>query len=349
MAYVPILKGKRGEFTALGQMEPGVQAEVHPIMEVVHDERLRDVMETFRKNAWSQLPQGLDIAVDCGGLWHHGVVGGVWTGRPMNWLSEAFGAWLLALIPVFRPYDPPGLLTEVRDVQRAHRRGAVLRVDVFLVPVGSSAMSREVRTALRAVHLAPEQVDLVLDAGHVSGDTAVIDAFAPMLDALRWARQATWRNVVLAAGAFPKTLRKLVRGIPNRMHRWDAALWRKVVNSTDGMPPHFGDYGVTHPVAPRRGRGSIPNIRYTVGEDWQVYVAPQTLPGNDDFFVIARELLRSEYWPARGEATSWGDAELARCARGQRAKAGGGAEWRAWATSHHLAVTAEALRTTGQP
>ncbi|WP_394813230.1 beta family protein [Streptomyces johnsoniae] len=76
---------------------------------------------------------------------------------------------------------------------------------------------------------------------------------------------------------------------------------------------------------------------------------PSDASGNDDLFTIARELLRSEHWPASGEATSWGDAELAKCARGERPKAGSGAEWRAWATSHHLAVTAEALRTMGQP
>lgn len=350
MAYVPILKGRRGEFTALGQMEPAVQAHVHPIMEVVPDERLRDVMETFRGNAWNQLPPGLDIAVDCGSLWHHGRVGGVWTGRPMNWISEAFGAWLLALIPVFRSEDPRGALEEVRHVQRAHGCGAVLRVDAFdVAALGLPAVSNRIRGALRTVRVAPEQVDLVLDAGHVPGNAAVAEALPPVLDAVRWARRAAWRNVVVAAGAFPRSMRQLARGVPNRVHRWETELWRRVARAADGRPPHFGDYGVTHAALPRRGRGSIPNIRYTVGQDWQVYVAPRTLPGNDDFFVIARQLLRSEYWPALGERTSWGDAELARCARRERARAGTGWEWRAWATSHHLSVVTEALRTTGLP
>ncbi|GAA2609886.1 hypothetical protein [Streptomyces axinellae] len=132
MAYVPTLKGKRGEFTALGQIKPDEQVEVRPIMEVVLDERLRDVVETFRKNAWNQLPKGLDIAVDCGGLWHHGAVGGVWTGRPMNWISEASGARMLALIPAFRPDDPLGALARAwgghvvgrRRVGEVRARGA---------------------------------------------------------------------------------------------------------------------------------------------------------------------------------------------------------------------------------
>ncbi|RMI37162.1 beta family protein [Streptomyces triticirhizae] len=349
MLYVPILKGKRGEFTALGKMEPEVRAGVHPIMEVVHDERLRDVLETFYDNARRRLPKGLDIAVDCGDLWHHGPVGGVWNGRPLSWLSEAFGAWLLTLVPVFRPHDASGALAEVRDVQRAHGRGAVLRVDAFDIPANLGMASRHVGAVLRTVRLAPEQVDLVLDAGHVADDAAVAGAVPPVAHALRWARQAPWRSAVVAAGAFPKSVRWMARGGPTRVHRWDAALWREVARESEGGQPHFGDYGVAH-VAPSRGRRRpVPHIRYTVGEDWQVYVAEKRLPGNDDFFTISRDLLESEHWPARGAATSWGDAQLARCARGERAKAGNATEWRAWATSHHLAVTTEALRTMGQP
>ncbi|WP_190232743.1 beta family protein [Streptomyces avicenniae] len=348
MAYVPILKGKRGELTALGRMTPDVRAGILPILEVAHGERPQKGVETFLTNARSRLPTELDVAVDCADLWRHGAVGEVLAGRPMTWIGEEFGAWPVALLPVFRADDPPEALAEVRDVQRAHGRGAVLRVDALAAP----AAALHVPDALRAVDLAPEQVDLVLDAGHVSGDAAVAEALPPMLDALHRARRAPWRAVVVASGAFPQTLGNLARGdVPNRLHRWDAALWRKVASATDGgPPPYFGDYGVSHTAMPPPDRrGGIPNIRYTVGEDWQVRVARRRLPGNDDFFTIARDLLRSEHWPPRGEDTSWGDGELARCARRERPKAGNGTDWRAWTTSHHLAVVTDSLRTMDQP
>jgi len=349
MAYVPILKGKRGEFTALRNVSPRTQVDIRPVLEVVPDGRLRDVMETFRQHAWDQLPRGLEVAVDCGALWQAGRVGGVFTGHSMNWLSEAFGAWLLPMVPVFRPHDPPGCLAEIRDVQRAHGLGAVLRLDVLGLPEDLAAGSRTVHGVLHTVRLAPEQVDLLLDAGHVAGDAGVAQAVPAMLHALDWARRAPWRHTVVAAGAFPRSLRGLPRGRPNRLHRWDAELWRKVARSFEDVPPDFGDYGVSHPAMPTGGWRANPNLRYTAGEDWQVYVESRQRPGNDDFFTICRHLVGSPYWPAHGAAASWGDAHIDLCARGARSKAGGPTEWRAWATSHHLAVVTDALQSVGEP
>ncbi|MEU8460125.1 hypothetical protein [Streptomyces sp. NPDC029003] len=67
-----------------------------------------------------------------------------------------------------------------------------------------------------------------------------------------------------------------------------------------------------------------------------------------------RRLLRAQRGPGRvlvlargGARTSWGDARLEECATRQRAKAGGSTEWRAWGTSHHLAVVARSLMTAG--
>ena len=66
--------------------------------------------------------------------------------------------------------------------------------------------------------------------------------------------------------------------------------------------------------------------------------SPRVRSGNDDFFALSADLVDSAYWPATGARTSWGDAPLHECAHRQRPKAGGGTQWRAWATSHHLAV-----------
>jgi hypothetical protein len=348
MAYVPILKGKFGEFLALGKMTAEVQARVRPVLEVVvGDARVHDVLETFREHAWRQLPRGLAVAVDCGALWESGPVGGVWTGHSLNWLSEAFGAWLLPLIPVFRPDDPAGSLREVRDVQRAHDEGALLRLHVR-PGTDTLEVQRSVRTALGHVRLAPERVDLVFDAGFVSGDTAVTGALPFMLNTLDWARTIPWRSITAASGAFPRSVANLPRERPNLLRRWDAALWRKVSGSTDGPPPDFGDYGVSHPVAPpRAGHSTIPHLRYTVEEDWVVHVADRQSSGNDDFFRICRALVQSDDWPDHAESLSWGDAQIAICARQGRLKAATATYWRAWATSHHLATVTDSLRTLG--
>lgn len=350
MAYVPILKGKLGEFIALGHMAPEVQASVRPVMEVVPDGEVRDILETFRRHACDQLPPGLDLAVDCGALWQHGPVGGGWQGPPLSWLSEAFGFWLLTLIPVFRPDDPKRALAEVRDVQRMHGGGAVMRLGSDRLPADLAQADRQTAETLSWLSLAPEETDLLLDSGHISGDAAVADAVPRVLHALRWASRTSWRSVTVASGAFPSTLRGLPRERLHALHRWDAALWRKAAHAFHGRTPDFGDYGITHTamsVAP--GRRAAPNLRYTVGEDWAVAVAHNHHPGNDGFFALCEDLRHSDLWPAHGESISWGDAQLDLCAGRRRRKAGRPADWRAWATSHHLAVVTGSLRTLGLP
>lgn len=53
MAYVPILKGKAGEFRALGHVSQEVQTQIRPVMEVVPDYELRNLLETFCRGSGS--------------------------------------------------------------------------------------------------------------------------------------------------------------------------------------------------------------------------------------------------------------------------------------------------------
>lgn len=95
---------------------------------------------------------------------------------------------------------------------------------------------------------------------------------------------------------------------------------------------------------PIQSRGTPdPNMRYTTPDDWQVFVYPRVRAGNDDFFTLSRDLVSSPHWMPTGRQTSWGDEQLHACATRQRPKAGGGTQWRAWATSHHLAVVTGGL------
>ncbi|MFJ3901133.1 hypothetical protein [Streptomyces sp. NPDC090025] len=70
-----------------------------------------------------------------------------------------------------------------------------------------------------------------------------------------------------------------------------------------------------------------------------------------DRAVLALHALRPWRWRhnltafprSRSTAVIHHDAQLVDCATGRRPKAGGGTEWRAWATSHHLALVTSRL------
>ena len=349
MAYVPILKGKAGEFLALGHVSSEVQAQIRPVMEIVPDFELRDLLETFCEHAMEHVPSGMVLTVDCGALPFVRVLEGD-AGGPVARVSESLALRGVAMCPVFRCADPTEALTEVAKVAAAHRQGACLRFSTAVDLSDLIPDRQHIRDLLRAVQLEPQEVDLLVDAGPVhSGRTreALAEQIAEALNSLsRW----PWRHLCVAAGAFPVNLTGFPRGTVTPVVREDARLWREVVEKWRGRRPDFGDFGVTYPRILPKSRGTPdPNMRYTTATEWQVFVYPRLRQGNDDFFILSQDLVNSPYWPVTGAATSWGDARLQECAQRKRQKAGGGTEWRAWATSHHLAVVTSHLTATGHP
>ncbi|MFB7370326.1 beta family protein [Streptomyces sp. NPDC056222] len=349
LAYVPILKGKAGEFSALGHVTPAVRSCIRPVMELVPDPDVRDVLETFCDRAMDAVPQGTVLTVDSGALPTGRVLEGD-AGGPVTRLSESLGFRGVAMCPVVRHTDERDVLVEAARAATEHQRGACLRVSVALDSPQCLPGHAQIRGLLKVLRLEPEEVDLLIDAGPVDSEMERDRLAGRAVLALERLASWGWRHECVAAGAFPVNLTGFPRGQATPVVRRDAQLWRRVLNGYCGQTPDFGDFGVTHPRMPVRSRGTPdPNMRYTTPDAWQVFVYPRVRSGNDDFFVLSADLVDSPHWPATGARTSWGDARLNECANRQRLKAGGGTEWRAWATSHHLALVSSHLATFGHP
>ncbi|MFE5483390.1 hypothetical protein [Streptomyces sp. NPDC056527] len=349
LAYVPILKGKAGEFSALGHVTPAVRSHIRPVMELVPDPDVRDALETFCDRAMDAVPQDAVLTVDSGAIPAVRVLEGD-AGGPTARLSESLGFRGVAMCPVVRHTDERDALVEAARAAAEHERGACLRVSVAVDSPQCLPDHAQIRALLRVLRLEPEEMDLLIDAGPVESEIErdrLADRAVLALEALAsWG----WRHECVAAGAFPVNLTGFPRGRATPVTRRDAQLWRRVLDGYCGRSPDFGDFGVTHPRMPVNSRGTPdPNMRYTTPDAWQVFVYPRVRSGNDDFFLLSADLVDSPHWPATGARTSWGDARLKECANRQRRKAGGGTEWRAWATSHHLAVVSSNLATLGHP
>ncbi|MEV0601012.1 hypothetical protein AB0I82_17180 [Streptomyces sp. NPDC050315] len=349
MAYVPILKGKEGEFLALGHAAPEVRTGIRPVMEVVPDPDLRDLLETFCDHAMEYVPNGMVLTVDCGALPSVRVLQGD-VGGPIVRLAESLGLRGVPLCPVIRVTDPDEVLAEAAYAIAQHQQGACLRVITGADACAGQPDGRQIHALLDALQVDPEEVDLLIDAGPIPSARRREELAEAALTALKWFSGRPWRTECVASGAFPVNLAGFPRGQATPVAREDARLWQQVAAQRDGDGLDFGDFGITHPRMPPPSRGTPdPNMRYTTADDWQVFVYPRTRSGNDDFFMLSRDLVASPYWPPTGAGTSWGDAQLQACARHERPKAGGGREWRAWATSHHLAVVTSNLETLGHP
>ncbi|WP_235613528.1 beta family protein [Streptomyces olivochromogenes] len=171
MAYVPILKGKAGEFLALGHVTAEVQAQLRSVMEIVPDLELRDLLETFCEHAMEHVPDGMILTVDCGALPPVRVLRGD-VGRPLVRVGESLGLRGVAMCPVFRCSDTDEGLAEVAAVSAVHLRGACLCISAAEDLGDSIPCGDQMRDLLRAVRLAPDEVDLLVDAGPVHSDRA---------------------------------------------------------------------------------------------------------------------------------------------------------------------------------
>ncbi|MGW8400860.1 beta family protein [Streptomyces lydicus] len=349
VVYVPILKGKAGEFYALGHTSATVRDRIRPVMELVPDDELRDLLETFCDHAMNHVPNNIVLTVDCGALPNVRVLEGD-IGGPVTRVSESLGYRDRPMCPVFRCLDEEGLLSEVADAAADHGQGACLRISTSVDTAEVIPDKRQMRELLASVRLDPGEIDLLVDAGPVLTGRTRERLTTGSVEALELLARWPWRSLCLASGAFPANLTGFPRGTATRVVREDARLWLDVVERWRGPQLDFGDFGVTYPRMPPKSHGTPhPNMRYTTETDWQVFVYPKVKAGNDDFFDLSKDLVNSPYWPAAGAATSWGDARLQDCAQGRREKAGGATEWRAWATSHHLAVVTTRLACEGCP
>ncbi|WP_328532824.1 beta family protein [Micromonospora zamorensis] len=317
--YRPILACRRGELDALSHLDSTAAALVAPILEIGTIDR--STMDTIRR-----LPPGLLPAVDVSAL-------------PDTPATE-LGRWDVPLMPVIGLAESDHRLAAHGAAARAHGRRALVRLRAGQDRAGPDGSTTAVERVWRCTALAPEECDLLVDAGDVCCPADVRSAEPRVRRLLDWARRHAWRSVTVAAGGMPPTLSRLPTDEPIRLDRWDWQLWQRLAD----VGVDYGDYGV-HPAVPGTGDPGdrLPTVRYTDDGSWWVYRWARRGGRSEERFAdLCRTLVSAPHWPSTGAAFSWGDHELLRRAR-RGAGAGSAANWAAWSTSHHLAYVLATL------
>ncbi|CCH16309.1 beta family protein [Micromonospora lupini] len=318
--YRPILATRRrGELEALNHLDPAVAPLLAPILEI-------GTVDRSTRDALRRLPVGLLPAVDV-------------TGLPDSADTE-LARWDVPLMPVIGLAEGDRRLVTHGTAARAYARRALIRLRVAQDRAGPDADTTAVERIWRFTGLAPEECDLLVDAGDVCCPADVRVAEPRVRRLLDWARRHAWRSATVAAGGMPPTLSRLPTDEPTRLERWDWQLWRRLTD----VGVDYGDYGVGPALAEHGDPGDrMLTVRYTADDGWWVYRwSRRGGRGDDRFADLCRTLVAAPHWSRAGAAFSWGDHELLRRAR-RGAGAGSVANWTAWSTSHHLAHVLAAL------
>lgn len=362
--YVPILKGKEGEYSALQELSARHKAVMQPMFEIPDvpydylnerpakslDEHLGNVAKRI-DDAWSEnRPVFLDLRwISQTEMMEDGQ-------HPLEHITQTSSEVGLSIVPVtglrrLRQYQEA-----VRAAARTMDLGVCLRVtQEDIGDEEDDDLASKVERLILYLGCEKRNTDLLLDFEDLVA--------LPFSQVRRLARStladlptiSEWRSLTLAASSFPENLSGIERDTEERIPRREWEMWTALARRPDRLQdervPDFGDYGISHPAPPEidpRVMRMSASIRYTLEDGWLVLKGLNVRDyGFAQYHDLCRNLVRlPEY---RGEDFSWGDAYIMKCAE-RSVGPGNATTWRKVGTNHHLAVVAEQIATwTAEP
>lgn len=354
LSYVPVLKGRAGEFLALRHLDLSTREAILPLIEVIPApaDAAPDVRPVLLRTAqkvsesWAAFP----VLLDLGFLDTDVELGG---GHGPLWLAatELVRADV-GVLPVFRPADalPTGPATRlIEDAAELHARGqlrgAAIRLSAEDMDDEPGNVALAIDHILSSTGISARDAVLLLDLGPVGGPTARAGArlVADAMDD----HQRDWRRVVFLSGAFPVDLSGAAAWEVTDFPRADAAAWNALVRRrNDSIMPAFGDFAVAHPrLATGDPFRAAPQLRYTASDRWLVLKGRVNDPrGHDQFLDICREIGASSDFA--GAPLGWADTTIAHPTPGHP---GNASTWRAIGTAHHIDYVVARLTSLGEP
>jgi Beta protein len=367
--YVPILKGKLGELTALRRTEPKVAKRITPLVEVPPiplaylegqeepvlgksiDKHVEDIGSKFVK-ALRGLPsvfidayyiEGEDELED--------------GSSPTDALLKSLRAGNIPFTPTIGLDRVEDCADSVRAAIQADARGCCLRL-VEADLEGIADLGDQVSSLLTALEVVPNDVDLLLDFGPRVPSKA---ALPYQIDTLPFLED--WRTLTVASSCFPVDMSGIARNSVQEIDRddWLVWAWLRTRRKSVSRMPAFGDYAINHPVLAEvdpRIISMSPNIRYTSGHGYVVAkgqaqprkkmaatsgqkAARKRLSPSEQYPRLAATIKKHQSW--KGRNFSWGDLFIDKCSR--RECVGNPTDWRAVGTCHHIALVVQQIAT----
>lgn len=329
VAYMPILKGRDAEFTAVGHLSQAVLADILPVFEVAPGtDGPAKAASKFGKRVLDWLPRNLTIAVDVRYLSHpaNGPRG------PMRGIAEEFQVQQVPMLPVVRLLDSEHHLADVGYAADLHDGQAVLRLGGDTRDPDDDEAEEHLHRLTDHTGLQVEQCHLLLDVFDIRSDRDLSRVEPVVRKCVSWAQRYPWRSITLAAGAMPESISHLPTHAPEPLPRRDHQFWERVRD----LDVKYSDYAIAHPQMTGPGWAPMPSLRYTDDEHWWIYRWQQDKLARPAMYDLCQALVTSDHWDPDRPNLSWGDEQIAARAAG-RCGPGNPTSWRAWGTSHHLA------------
>lgn len=354
--YVPILKGKEGEYKALGSLDPTLKASMTPLIEVVPEPSGRDLATHLRNTArkmhdnWgTSHPIMVDLRwqfrnpEDIAGihplehmfvaLRNHGV-----KGIPVTGLSRSHQ--YQAAVQKCHTIDNRGVSFRIEPREMEDLEATASQLYKYIQYFGVSRSEVDIIIDFRAISTG--QAPLLLPMAHL-----IINSFPDIHD---------WRTFTLSASSFPMDLSQVPSNSVSYIERTEWALWKSLYTHRTALKrlPAFGDYAISHPDLAPDIDGSLmnmsANVRYTATDNWVIFkgygVKTAGRGGYSQFSGLSQQVIAHSSYS--GPNFSYGDKYIYECAQGN-VGTGNATTWRLVGTNHHITFLTDQLANFSWP
>lgn len=345
--YVPILKGKKGEFDALSELTTEKE-KMTPLIELltftdddedgsskINKQKLDRSIKSLVDGWGKEFP----IFVDFFSLLPEQLLKD--KVHPLQFVFDELKTKGVKTVPVSGLSRDNEYQKVAKDIVKRDGRGICIRLDRedFNTPSWASKLE----FIMRDLQVTPNDVDIIIDLQDIAPkQEAIFELFVSTL-LNNFPRINDWRSLVFAATAFPESLSVTEGFLSHQITttpRTEWLVWRALLNKIGslGRMPTFGDYAIANPSLvdfdPRFMKMSA-NIRYTIDTEWLIVKGGSLTRGKgyEQYYDLSEILVKSEKF--LGKDFSAGDRYIFECSS-RPANTGNATVWRRVGTNHHL-------------
>lgn len=347
--YLPALKAKMGELTALNYLDPKIKTEICPLLEIPSvswdysedkpskpiKSHLKDVISAIEKN-WNK-----DFFLDFSdNLQIEAIENGI---DLLSSFKEEAKDKNINYIPTidFDKNMDENYINSLKEIQEEKQKGLCLRIKYSdLEDVVEPSKFEEL---LSLTKIPTSEIDLILDFGSINSydsDKTLYLATRLVLSSIPMISE--WRTISVLASSFPFTLSGIPKNTIRPMNRVEWLSWVRLYEKKDKLErlPIYGDYSISHPevveIDPRVMSMSA-SIRYSSIEEWIIVKGESIkIGGFKQFPTLSKKLtLLPDY---SGKDFSWGDGRIYDYANATDDKSGNATTWRSIGNNHHFTL-----------
>jgi hypothetical protein len=329
--YVPMLRSKAGEVTALRHLTPQAKQRIFPVFHL--NARPPATFVTALPQAWPH-----ELAID-------GLFNFAQTGTTAAFIStvSALRQAGATVVPSVEYNADPAYVAAVRRFVTARHPHLVLKAALSHLP--------HIVAWLNQQNWPTANVDLVIVAGHAADyEPQQFASFVAHALATSLPTPTQWRSVALASSSAPKDYSGLSVG-RNDVPRLCWRLWNAVRGQFTNFRLDYGDFGVAHPDLTEppgiaMAKASV-SVRYAIDDIWIVLKGRPTTgqsgqPMGQQYRTHARTL-RAD--PQFDQLTGcWADQRIVTFANGPTTSGSGGrTQWVEIGVNRHLSLVCDRL------